>query len=190
MTSGYPSRATVYWNGFYMDISRETICNCKNKIWSLLCQILWCMKSLVDSKSMQCMEIAKRTTIWQGIHTSNLSSFLEFMFWYKIVCVKLIGLELARLFKKPKNDFILYFFYCNLVPLRCPPKTHVNTQCGLTSCWAFAFDPASSLVCSCLPVFQPTSHYTACYMMRGIEISNPTSWHEQTLSSRDFTLGK
>ena len=56
----------------------------------------------------------------------------------------------------------------------------------------FSLDSADLLWGICIRSCAPTVAALLLHMIydEGIEISNPISWHEQTLSSRDFTLGK
>ena len=58
---------TVLWIGFYVDISWESRCYGEIKVWGHLCQILVVLKSLLDPKWKECLEIAKTTKIWQRI---------------------------------------------------------------------------------------------------------------------------
>ena len=67
---------TVFWMGFYADISKESRWSNEIKVWGHLCHILVILKSLLNPEWKGCLEIARTIKIWQRI--------LKFSFFFRV----------------------------------------------------------------------------------------------------------
>ena len=118
---------TVFWMGFYADISWESRCSSEIKVWGHLCQILVVFEVPAQPRVKGCLDIAKTTKIWERILKSSfffrVSKLIKFCIGHGV------GKGIKKLLKFARNELRFWFHWGILIPRKCPHKTPFKAQC-------------------------------------------------------------